>query len=481
MTTKPIYIPNRFESVLASPHFRAISLIFPVQEDLQAFDLLSHKAELQQGGLLVFLLGTTGIGKTTAVYSSSVHMPSRFSEVFLIPPEIELRNVSSWLKENLPSSNNKILLILFDGREATDDEVGLRQFLSSLNQLLRRRKDILFIWPTTDRKWHDQIRGLAEAIGGTNLAPKDSDIDIKGPKREDWTKVLERFLNQLDLTYEDLAIDAKTLSDAQSESHTAGEFLGKVGAIIAQRITNVREVKGLPSIVFVVTSGSEVVGEANRIRRAGTYALKGEELFAYSPRSNAGKWWRQRSKTPDQHLAYIISLFDARLTTMTPSAVSYACLHFGNKDLQTTASKHGMKKHTSNAQVTLEATDLYRFLTSQILQELTSSSKGKIGDVSIDTYREIQKLSASNHKEINMAICRMLANGIKDLNFDETRFEVDAGDQNLYHDAIIKVANNEFYLELHHLSPDNCVAAKMASYIMAKLQAYAIHYNLTPR
>jgi hypothetical protein len=83
--------------------------------------------------LLAFLLGTSGIGKTTAVYSSSVHMSSRFSEVFLIPPEIELRDVSSWLKDNLPKPNNKILLILFDGREATDDEVGLRQFLSSLN------------------------------------------------------------------------------------------------------------------------------------------------------------------------------------------------------------------------------------------------------------------------------------------------------------------------------------------------------------
>ncbi len=292
---------------------------------------------------------------------------------------------------------------------------------------------------------------------------------------------MERFLNQLDLTYDDLAIDANTLSEIQKESSTVGEFLGKVGEIIVKRITRVREAKGLPSIVFVVTSGSEVVGEANRIRRAGTYTLKGEELFYYSPRSVAGKWWRERSKTPEQHLAYIISLFDARLTTMSPSAVSYACLHFGNCDLQDTAEKHGMTKHISNAESTLKATDLFRFLTGQISQELTSSSKGKTGDASSETYKELQKLSASNHKEINISICKMLANNIKDLDFDETRFEVDAGEQNLYHDAIIKIASNELYLELHHLSPENCVAAKMASYIMAKLQAYAIHYNLAPR
>lgn len=481
MNGKPIYIPNRFESVLGSPYFKAISLIFPVKEDLRAFDLLGQKAELQQGGLLVFLLGTTGIGKTTAVYSSSVHMSSLFSEVFLIPPEIELRNVSSWLKDHIPKSIDKKLLILFDGREATDDEVGLRQFLSSLNQLLRKRKDILFIWPTTDRKWHDQIRGVAEAIGGTNLAPKDSDIDIKGPKKEDWIKILERFLNQLDVTYDDLAIDADKLGKIQDESTTVGEFLGKVGEIIVQRITKVREVKGLPSIVFVITSGSEVVGEANRIRRAGTYALKGEELFAYSPRSVAGKWWQERSKTPENHLAYIISLFDARLTTMSPSAVSYACLHFGNSELKQAAEKHNMTKHISNAEVTLKATDLYKFLTGQTSHELTSTSKGKAGDASSETYMELQKLSATSHKEINIAICKMLANKITDIDFDKIRFEVDAGDQNLFHDTIIKVLNNDFYLEFHHLSPKNCVAAKMASYIMDKLQAYAIHYNLATR
>jgi len=347
--------------------------------------------------------------------------------------------------------------------------------------LLRRRKDILFIWPTTDRRWHDQIREIAEAIGGSNLAPKDSDIDIRGPKREDWIKVLERFLNQLDLTYDDLAIDADTLREIESQCHTIGQFLGKVGEIIAQRITRVREVKGLPSLVFVVTSGSEVAGEANRIRRAGTYTLKGEELFAYSPRSVSGKWWHERSKTPEQHLAYIISLFDARLTTMSPSAVSYACLHFGNGELQHAAGKHGMIKHKSNAEVTLKATDLYRFLTGQISQELTSSRKGKTGEASNETYKDLQKISINHHKEINTAICKIIADNIKEFDISETRYEVDAGDQNLYTDAVIKVGTKEFYLEFHHLSPDNCVAAKMAAYIMAKLQAYAIHYNLAPR
>ncbi|MBD2681343.1 MULTISPECIES: hypothetical protein [Nostoc] len=59
-------------------------------------------------------------------------------------------------------------------------------------------------------------------------------------------------------------------------------------------------------------------------------------------------------------------------------------------------------------------------------------------------------------------------------------YEVDAGEQQLFTDAITQVKNREIYLEFHHLSSDNCLAAKMAAYIMGKLQTYAIRYNLVP-
>ncbi len=75
----------------------------------------------------------------------------------------------------------------------------------------------------------------------------------------------------------------------------------------------------------------------------------------------------------------------------------------------------------------------------------------------------------------------MLAVKIPGFDRETIVYEVNAGDQDLYPDAIVKVNGKEFYLEFHHISPDNCGAAKMASYIMEKLQNYAIHYNLAPR
>ncbi|MBD2681344.1 MULTISPECIES: hypothetical protein [Nostoc] len=373
-----IYIPNRFESVLSNPNLKATPLILPVEEDLKAFDFLRRKADVQGGGILSFLLGVSGIGKTTSVYSTAACMPEQFTRVYTVPPDLELREVLSWLRKgNLPSPCKKTHLMLFDGREVTDDGVGLREFLSGLNQLLRGRKDILFCWPTTDPEWHSQIRDTAQRIGGTNFVPSQSDIQIQGLPRVDWIKALERVLIQLDLSFEDLAVDTKMLEFTATKSNTIGEFFGYIGDTIAERVTDVQIYKKLPSLVFVVTSGSTVASEANRIRRAGTYILKAEELLAYSGRSNAGEWWKERSKKSEHHLAYIISLFNARLTTMSPSAVSYACVHYGEEDLRHAALNNGVKQHTINAKKTLQSTDLYRHLTEQTVSELIIYPKGK--------------------------------------------------------------------------------------------------------
>jgi len=474
-------IPNRFESLLASPYLKFEPLIIEVGDDTRALLRVRDKAGIQQGGILVFLLGETGIGKTTAVYSLSVHVAPEFNPVVAVPPQVDVRDVAAWLETNLPSSNDKALLVLFDGREVTDDEAGLRQFLTSLNQLLRRRRDVLFVWPTTDPDWHGNLRALAARIGGGGLVPKEGDVEIAGPARDDWRRVLDRMLIQYDVTLQDIALEADYVEELASSAGTIGAFLECVGGVIAGRTSKVRDVQALPSLVFVVSSGAEVVGEANRLRRARTHIVKAEELLAYSPRSEAGKWWRARLGNPQHHLAYIISLFDARLTTLTPSAMAYACLHQGPQELRRLVAESGLKANSGNAATTLRATDLYRFLAGGETAELTSSRKGKTKDPSLNAYRRIQGRSASLHRAITETICRHLGDQLPGFRLRDTRYEVDAGEQNLYTDCIAAVGEDHYHLEFHHLSPSQCKASRMASYIMDKLRSYALHYNLVPR
>ncbi|MDI1450779.1 hypothetical protein [Polyangium sp. 6x1] len=477
-----LIIPNRFESILADPKLNPPTpLILPVEHDLALFDRLHRRARLQGGGVLAFLRGQTGTGKTTAVYSAAAHMSDRFASVKLVPEEVALKDINNWLRANLPPTDGRTHIVLLDGREITDDTVGLSQFLSGLNQFLRRRKDVVGCWPTNDTEWLASLRDLAQKIGGENFTPSDAVMEIHGPDKSMWEAALERLLIQLDLELDDLALDESAVRQIVESESTIGNFLGKIGAMITDRVNDVQAAKHLPLVMFVVSSGSDVASEANRIRRAKSLLLKAPELLAYSPQSRAGKWWAARSGNPEHHLGYIISLFRSRLATMTPSPVSYACLHYGPTQLKQAVVAAGVKEHISNARVTLQATDFYRYLTSTTLNELTSGKKGKTSDATEEAYKGVQALSARRHKDINVAICKLISSTLSTFSVPDDKFEVDGGDGNLFTDAVATNSGEEIYLEFHHLSPENCVASKMASYIMEKLQMYAIHYNLVPR
>jgi len=373
---------------------------------------------------------------------------------------------------------NKKYILLLDGREISDDEVGISQFITSINQMLRRRKDIICCWPINDLLWRQTIYSLTHKIGGLSLLPEQAQIVISGPSKDMWELCLEKILNQLYVNIGDLGLDKSIVLNKIDESSTIGEFLHRTSLVFAERITKVQKIKNLPEIAFVISSSGEVIGEANRIRRTGNYLLNAENLIGYSTRSESGKWWKDRSKDQNQNLGYIVSLFNARLTTLNPGAVVYSCLHFGEDVIKDKIKQIGYMEHISNARTTMKTTDFYRFLSGDTLSELTSSKKGKISDVLAKAYSYVQSNSALKHKSINDSILKLINN--IDQNVVVIDLEVDGGDQNLYTDAIIKM-NNELYLEFHHLSEGNCKASSMASYIMGKMRAYAIHYNLCPR
>jgi hypothetical protein len=263
---------------------------------------------------------------------------------------------------------------------------------------------------------------------------------------------LERILIQLDSSLAEVGLDDALVNQLTTSSSTIGEFLAEVGTIIAKRTTELREIKSLPSVLFIVSSGPEVVGEANRLRRAGSFVLKAEELIAYSPRSEAGKWWQERQKQPEQNLSYIISLFGSQLATLSASAVAYSCLHNGAANLIAIANAAGMQSNKTNAETTLKATDLYRMLMGEKINELTSSQKGKIKDTTLKAYEGLQAQSAQQHLTINEGIVKALAGVINEIDLAQTNFEVDAGDQNLRTDCVLQIGAKQRHLEFHHLS-----------------------------
>jgi hypothetical protein len=475
---RPLEIPSRFESILERLDLEPAPLILPVEEDLRLFARLARMGRMQSGGLLAFVLGGSGVGKTTAVYSAATHMPDLFGPVLPAPALLPTRELPGWIEANLPTVGERTTPLLFDGREVTDDQVGLAQFMAALSQLLRRRADVLAIWPTTDPAWHAELRRLAERIGGETLAPPDADLQIAGPPMDMWPVALDRLLIQMDRTLPDLGIDDEAVERLAADAPTAGAFLRRVGALMIDRVDDVQDARVLPSLLFVITSTSEVVGEADRLRRAGSFLLRAEELLNYSPRSRAGLWWRERNRDPRHHLGYIITLFRARLATMTPSSVIYACAEF-DESLREVVRAAGVARSTANADRTLKNTDFYRYIIGQPPTELTSTRKGKTAPTTLAAYRDIQKLSATRHLAINRAICRLMDRNIGHFDLENAAFEVDQGDGEVFTDVVVPTSSGDEYLEFHHAADPR--AAAIAAYIMGKLQYYAIRFNLIPR
>lgn len=476
-----VTIPTRFEHILGNASLQAAPLILPVEEDLRAVDRARRTAETQGGGLLLFVRGPSGCGKTTTAYSAAAALADKYSPVLAVPHHVPLRNVYRWLSDNLPSPSAKTTLVLLDGREVSDDTVGLKQLMASLNQLLRSRPDVVAYWPTTDPDWRETLLGIASSVGGSSLLAGGGEIEVQGPPREAWHEMLGRILAQLDQTLDNIAISQELIDELAASEPTPGAFLGSVRDAIASRVDAVQAAKQLPRLLFVVTSHSEVVGEANRVRRAASLLLKAEEMLSYSARSRAAKWWKSRLADPNHHLGYVVSLFNARLVTMTPSSVVYACAEFGDDYLRDAVKTAGISRSASNADRTFQNTDFFRLLAGRPLTELTSTMKGKTAASTLEAFAAIQSLSATKHKAINQAICALAQRNVPGFAADKGEYEVDLGTQGAFADAVVALDGDDQHLEFHHLSAAQCKASSMAAYVMEKLQYYAIHYNLVPR
>jgi len=473
-------IPIRFENILTSPALEPAPLLIGVEEDLQFFNRLRRLAETQQSGKVAFPLGESGNGKTSAVYAAAALLPDLFEPVFVVPASVQVREVGAWLAANLPPQKSRATIVLMDGREASDDHIGLKQLMSELNQLLRGRPDLIVCWPTVYSEWRDELVELARTIGGRGLCPDGFD-GFSGPPQDVWPEILERILIQLDHNLDDVALEQSYVDGVAEKESNVGRFLEVISGAIAERVDDVQLTRRLPRLIFVITSTSEVVGEANRLRQAGTYLLKSRELMSYSSRSESGKWWTARAATPEHHLGYAIALFQARLATMTPSSVVYSCLQHGDGGLRAAAREKGMTPSAANATTTFKNTDLYRLLIGQPSTELTSSTKGRNAATTLAAHTAIQALSARRHKAINQSICQLAELVVSDFKASLGSFEVDLGEQDTFTDAVIPLAGDDLHLEFHHLSSAHCRASSMSAYIMEKLRTYAWHHNIIPR
>lgn len=478
-------LPTKFESILRTPALSYGPLILKVDTDLRKFRKLVRFNLAQGAGSLAVIQSPPGQGKTTAVYAASVLLRNEFQAVFPVPPLISLplREIPRWLAENLPKQvAEKVTPVLIDGRESTDDEQGLRDVMGALNNLVRGRPDLLFVWPTTSEAWRDQLVATAREFGSESFCPSDGSFSVEGPDREQWVEAVGLILEQLGSTWDEFGVNESSAAELIGGYDTLGEFFTAINQIRVDQDDFSESVTGLPEVVFVISSHSQVVGHVARLRNPATYRLRTDEVLGSARQSEPGKFWRARGAAQKSNLAWVSSLLQVKLVALTPSTVAHACAVESRPESRLRAALTDLefRGNRGTGNTAYRTTDLARFLAGEPVPEVLTTNKGKTSESTVNAYDAIQALSSRQHRDINEAILTFV--GKSDGSFDpaEVQYELPLGGDAIV-DAVVPAGDRRLHVEFHHLSGPNCTPNRMASYMMKKLRVYATQYNLIER
>lgn len=477
-------LPTKFESILRNETFEFAPLIVKVDADLARFRKVSRFNEAQDAGTLTVISSPPGQGKTTSVYAASVLLRDRFMPVLSVPAamSVALRDIPTWLGTHLPAKSERTTLVLLDGRESTDDEQGLRDLMGALNNLVRGRPDLMFIWPTTDDAWRDRLVATARDFGSKAFCPDDAIFAITGPAKDQWIEAVGLALDQLGSSWDEFGINEASASEMLPDHDTLGEFLTAINQVRVDQEDFAENVTGLPEVVFVISSHSEVVGHVARLRNPESYRLRTDEIISSARQSEPGKFWKERGATQRSNLAWVSSLLQVKLVALTPSTIANAC-GVSSKPLSRLAQTLEPLEFKANASTGLNAfktTDLARFLDDKPVPEVLASNKGQTSESTLTAYDAIQALSRFQHRAINEAVLTSVAKWSSKFEASDVKYEVPLGGDAIV-DAIVPAGDRRLYLEFNHVSQKQISPNVIAKYIMKKLRVYATQYNLIDR
>lgn len=471
-----IKIPSRFEGLLGSFGEVTHSILLPISKDIEEFMRISISINRTSQGKLIFLYGPSGIGKSSFLYSLPIFQPKYFTCEVKLPLawDLELSQIPGYIAKNIPRSE-KITIVTVDRRESPDfDEREFKGLMVNLNALLRDRADILVVWPVTDRAFAEQAVRSIQQAGGNSPFDGEPIINLNGLELQQYTHALENLLTLSGVTLADFAIEHSEVENFIA-GNTIGGFLDNVNKLISAR-TDVSDLGvRLPTLVFAISSSDEptIQGICRGLRRADKFLLEAARLKMYTKESKVIEWWNERSKDPKSALPFIITMFKAQVVSLSPSAVVYSCLLYGDEELQKLAT--GPQKNRANGRSTMKSSEFVRYFGGK--DDAQKTGRPVSEDVA-SIYAKIQAVSETKHKEINKAILDLAHDTDSGL-FDN--YKLEQGHENVQTDAHLFKGDSLYSLEFHHKAGNVCTENKIAIYILEKLKEYSIAYGFTSR
>lgn len=476
-----VTVPTRYEGLLDAVGQQQIGqVLLESVADLSAIkEALVEVASAGQGKLL-FLLGATGVGKTTLAASSQLYLAHQVSRVVSPPPDYELPlgELPAWLSKHVfPADRERgIVVVNLDGRELPALDASARQAaMVNLNAYLRRTKNLIALWPVINRVFAEDLIRLLEEVGGKSALVRRQIYEVTGVPQARYYDALLLLLSATGTRLEDAAVTRQEAEDLVASAVSIGDYMRLVHDLVVARYDIGELGTRLPRVSIVVSSNGDSADACRMLRRGSKYLADPERLLQFS-RANVADDWRKFGKRNARHsLPFIASLFEVRLLNLTGSMVVNACAYSTDQRLRDAVRQHYPNPVKSNAANTIGKSSLVRSMTEQ---EDVGPAGGSASEEVSKAYLAVQKLSKESHKKINEAIIAVLTEQLQ-ISLPELRFEYQPHAHELLQvDCWFKRSDRPEVLEFTHRQADELTPASISSYTLGKLMDYARDYGL---
>jgi hypothetical protein len=513
-----LLLPHTYEDILkeiGENKPRLPDLIVPVTEFEE--QIVQVVMDITHAGYLLFLYGISGVGKSTFISSLKFQKYIPIQEIVSIDASELIHGNSSNLKlkellkrikqeaTNFFSENNnntEKLCIVIDYLENLEDEDQNQviAFFRDLNGLLRKYP-ILIIWPVTDSRDLENMRGFAQNFSSTMFHRRIPVMYFTGPPIDKYPSIAKKtimFFNEGRDCYEfqlndnDFEHLRNKYQQKPTERHLIRDYLKDVISLWEGRtnyISDIVKTVPKPTEVWFIFSYPEAEGVVARFAKQTPDIINEmwnadyRSLFAYISDHNQ----RKADWTPKR---LTLALSSRMLTTKImylPTNALVSCIAAYGKDAKISITREDLLDEDKYkvlphwfgktlAQNTLKRTPLYLQL-SDVSIKVGKRKSGKVEEGLENARKAFQKFNEdiAQHKvsdgRFNKAICLTL----QDLFKGQSNFSFKSEIQHPYLTNIrpdILVDTNEKLVCLEFCYTNDNTPGNLADYVLRKLNQY---------
>lgn len=353
-----------------------------------------------------------------------------------------------------------------------DDRVT-RDAMTNLNALLRAEEDLVVLWPAAQATFAEQLLPMLREVGGGSALGPEPLLRMRGLPQDRYFDALRLIVHTMGVDLADAAVTDDEVEEIIARSETIGDCLESVGNLVVKRYQLGELGLALPRLYIAVSSDVSTTDVCRQLCRGSHYWLDPDRTLRASGANVATDWRRLGAANAMHALPYIASLFEARLVSLSASAVVHACAQSTDSVLRDTVRAHVKRPISSNAQNAMASSALARALNGE---EDVAQSASKPSEPVLAAYRALQRLSRDRHRQLNEAVVAQLAKQVV-VPLGEPAYEYQPfADRGLRADAWVLRNDRPEALEFTYQL--NLGEAKAASYVLGKLMDYARDYGL---